>query len=142
MKLASPDENLTEQVATIWQQILQISEEMVSTCKIILESPEDIKVVRAASGKIAELGARSDYVDQTIFKAVMPAAMFTLISSTPDSGGHMSILVISQLERAALIHEIDLTFGEKLKAKNPKYLLASVVELKEWLEQKGYTTSD
>jgi hypothetical protein len=142
MRLASPDENLTEQVANIWQDISQISEKMVSTCRTILESPEDIKAVRVATGESAELGARNDYIDKSIFVAVMPAAMFTLISRTPDSKGHMSILVISQLERAALIHEIDLTFGEKLKAKNPKYLLASVVQLREWLGQKGYTTSD
>jgi hypothetical protein len=141
MQLAEPYVQLPSNVATLWQERLQLELQTLRLCKSFLAGERSDKDLQVAAGEIAEIGAKSDYIDQTFFKAIMPMAMMALVSDSPDSEGHMSKLVVTRKEIVGLANNIDTIFGDKLAAKNPNYLVASVVALRRWLES-GYKASD
>jgi hypothetical protein len=65
----------------------------------------------------------------------------TLIDGREDAQGHASHLIITKAERAKLIHEITLEFGDKLKQDNQNYTVSAASVLKSYLE-KDYKCSD
>ena len=65
----------------------------------------------------------------------------TLIDQKPDSNNHLSYLIITKSERAKLIHDIDLQFGDNLSNKDQNYTVSSASVLKAYL-QKDYKCSD
>ena len=140
MHLSEPFSFLVSGIIDLWNESLSLDERMVTLCKAMLKGPEAIEEVQSIAGEMPEISAKMDYFDKAFFE-VMPAAILTLVSQTPDSQGHMSLLVISQAEKSDLIRELELTFGDKLKVKNPKYLVASVVLLRHFLDD-GHKTTD
>ncbi len=131
--LSEPFSFLAPSIVDLWNESLSLDERMVELCKTVFKGTEAVKEIQSAAGEIPEISAKMDYIDKAFFEA-MPAAILTLVSQTPDSKGHMSLLVISNAEKNDLIREIELTFGDKLKVKNPKYLIAAVVLLRHFLD--------
>ena len=141
LKLSDPFSFLVPAIVSSWSESLSLDERMVDLCKTIFKGSDAIKDIQFAAGEIPEIAAKMDYLDKAFFDSAMRGAILTLVSQTPDSQGHMSLLVISKAEKNDLIREIELTFGNKLKVKNPKYLVASIVMLRHFLDN-GHKTTD
>ena len=97
----------------------------------------DYGKMAAAAPKIT---AQLEYIDKTLFQ-LSPMVFATLIDQKPDSNNHLSYLIITKSERAKLIHDIDLQFGDNLSNKDQNYTVSSASVLKAYL-QKDYKCSD
>jgi TPR repeat protein len=72
---------------------------------------------------MAKITARINYIDKLIYQN-SGLVFMTLISKRPDSQNHMSHLVITRSERAALLETIVASFGDKLEKPDKKYTVA------------------
>jgi hypothetical protein len=69
-------------------------------------------------------------------------ATFLLVDERPDSKNHASHLVISKAQRKQLVSDLSADFGDKLKQKNPNYVVGSAVILNDFLTKKGFKCAD
>lgn len=129
-------------IADIWGQEAQLNDQFVANCKKLLSSSDALSQMQIFRGEIAELSARWDYLDETIFKAVMPMAIYSLLSTKPDSTGHMTNLNVSRSGRKTLINSIGENFGQDLVDAKPGFLIQSVLELRQFLQNDNFYSSD
>lgn len=88
-----------------------------------------------------KITAQLEYLDETLMR-VTPAIFAAGIDLNEDKNGHTSHLVITTVERQALIRTLKRSFGAKLNDKNQNYNVVSAVVLLSYLQNKGFKSSD
>jgi hypothetical protein len=95
----------------------------------------------AMAADAPKLTAALEYIDRSLFQAT-PLIFATLIAEKPDKEGHMSRLRITREERDKLVRSLQISFGDKMDAKEQPYFVSSASVLRNYLIKKGYKCSD
>jgi hypothetical protein len=123
-----------EHKITLWQRIIDISGAFIGGQKAGVDYGKLL-------ADLPEIRAQLDYIDHTLFVETTPVIFATLIDPKPDSKNHVSRLIITKAERAALLNDLITDFGSKLDRKNQNYTVSAAKVLKGYL-LKDYKCSD
>lgn len=136
-------EKLVPSTIKIYEEKLKLIEEVISISKKLLKTPKAGEDYSVYTGRIPEITARLEYLDETLFK-ITPMLCYLLIDDKPDAEGHMSHLIISKEQRDNIVKSIDMYFGNGLKMEGEKtpYAVASAVLVKTFLVEKGFLCTD
>jgi hypothetical protein len=140
MHLNPPFEGVIENFTDFYKQKLAIYKQFTDVCSALIAGPKPNVDYGALAAEAPKLNARLDFIDQALFKS-SPLVFATLIDAREDAQGHASHLIITKAERAKLIHDITLAFGDKLKQDNQNYTVSAASVLKSYLE-KDFKCSD
>jgi hypothetical protein len=148
MKLHGQFDTLIPTTIDIYKQKISLHDELISMSKRMLgmlsifsPTPKDFSDMKTMSGRMPELEAQLEYLDETLFK-MMVLVFALLIDEIPDSQGHMSHLIISKAEKQELLQDIDLSFGPSLDKKDKNYTVSSAALIKGWLQKYFVCTDD
>jgi hypothetical protein len=134
MRLNPPFENVIENFTHFYEQKLVIYKQFTDLCSALITGPKPGVDYGALAAEAPKLNARLEFIDQGLFKS-SPLVFATLIDTREDSQGHVSHLIITKTERAKLVHDITLAFGDKLKQDNQSYTVSAASVLKSYLEK-------
>lgn len=147
MKLYGNFDSLIPATIDIYERKIALHDELISMGKNMLgmllitsPTPKDFSDMKTMSGRMPEIEAQLEYLDESLFKT-MVLVFYLLIDETPDNQGHMSHLIISKAEKQELLQDIDLSFGNSLDKKDKNYIVASVAFIKGGL-QKDFVCTD
>ena len=129
-------------ISLLWQHEAQLNDEFVVVCQKLLAASNPLSETRIAQGQFSQISAQSEYVDEMVFRSIMPMAIDSLISDKPDANGRRILLNITGQDPERLRSKIENEFGDDMQGKSPGYLVRSMGLLKGWLENKGFRATD
>ena len=130
--LPPPTGGAPQKFATLLQQKAALFETYVAMADALSGTPRMDVFYEKLAGQPLDLRAMIENADETLMKAT-PIVFGTLVSANPDSEGYVSRLNITTAQRAQLVHDLDVAFGEKLKAKNQNRIVLAAAMLKDHL---------
>jgi hypothetical protein len=143
ISLAAPFDKLLPNTIKCYEQKLELYGEMASIAKTLVSgTPQKGVDYSKQAGRMPEITASLEFLDQTIFKSITPIMFMLLIDQKPDSLGQLSRLVITKAEKMMLIDRIDNAFGDSLKDKEKNYIVGSAAMLKKCLLNIYYKCGD
>jgi hypothetical protein len=140
MKLKKPFETLLPTTIELYQQKIDLHNEIIKISKTLIDGPKPGVDYSKMTARMPEITASVEYIDETIFQ-MMPLVFALLIDEKPDSEGHMSHLNITKEQRQKLIDNINGWFGESLDKEKKNWTVSSAVLLKAYL-LKDYKCTD
>ena len=102
-----------EAIVAFYEQKRDLFRQMSGVCTAVASGPKPGVDYQALPAQIAKIRARMEFVDRGQLNA-STLAFFTLLSATPDKFGKMSHLSITNEQKAALLSQIENSFGAKL----------------------------
>lgn len=132
--LPPPTGSAPQMFATLLQQKAGLFESYIAMAEALAGTPRPGVFYEKLGDQPPDLRAMIDAADETLMRAT-PLVFGTLISTTPDSEGYVNRLNITKAQRAALIHDLERAFGEKLAAKNRNYIVSAASILRDHLHQ-------
>jgi hypothetical protein len=140
MRLNPPFETLIPNITAFYGQKIDLYQSMIDIASVFVAGPKANVDYGKLSAEMPKIRASLEYVDHSLFSAT-PLVFATLIDQKPDSKNHLSHLIITKAERAALIRTLDRRFGSKLDQKNSTYTVGAASLMKEFL-RKDYLCAD
>jgi hypothetical protein len=140
MHLSDPFGDITQSIAAFYDAKIQVWQRMSEIAKTFMAGPADGVDYKKLGTELPELRGRLEYLDQSIFQAA-PVVFASLIDQKADSHDHVSHLIITKAEKAALIDRLNTSFGPKLDQKNQNYTVSAASVLKGYL-QKDFKCAD
>ena len=142
MRLAPPFETLPSDIASFYEQKIELHKRFGDGCAAMMSGPKPGVDYDAIAAEAPKLTAQMEYVDHALFEA-SPLVFATLIDPVPDANNHMSKLIITKAQRNKLIADINTSFGAKLDEKDQGNIVGAAWVLRAYLgKEKGYTASD
>lgn len=115
-------------------------QKMIDNSSAFLVGPKpDVDYDKLATD-MPKIRAFLDDIDHTLFEST-PIIFAVLIDQRADSQNHLNHLVITKADREKLVHDLTVSFGEKLEQKNQNYIVSSASVLKAYL-LKDYKCAD
>lgn len=124
------------------QQRIGLVEEQIKTSKTFLEAPQPGVNYGALVARAPELTAQMEAVDKNIF-TMSQAMFFALVDDSrlgPD--GNLHHLIVTEKERANIVHDIDTAFGASLEDKNASSIVNAAWAIKYGLTRPIYKAAD
>jgi hypothetical protein len=140
MHLNDPFDALIPSLVRFYEQQIDLHQKLIDISGKFLAGPKDGVDYQALAAKVPEIRAELDASRKAVFQAAALVFM-TLIDQRPDSQGHLSHLLITKAEKAALQEQLDIMLkGEPDKGDRDYYISAAMV-LRGGL-QKGHKCAD
>src|SRR5471032_370959 len=134
-------ESLISYLINMYGRKEQLYAEMVDAGKTMLAGEKPGVDYGVLVGRMPEVRAQLEFVDESIFKAV-PMLGMLMVSDKPDSKGHLSHFAITRKEAQEIISMIQIGFGKSLDAKEQNWTTSSASILRTYLRDKGFKYSD
>ncbi|MGC1371292.1 MAG: hypothetical protein WA824_04055 [Candidatus Sulfotelmatobacter sp.] len=142
MHLNGPFDTLIPDLIGFYQQQIQFHQTLIDISGKFLAGPKEGVDYQALAAKVPEIRAELDDSRKAVFQAA-PLVFMTLIDQKPDSQNHVSHLLITKVEKADLLDQLDIILkdiplGDK---EDHDYYISAAMVLR-GASQKGYKCAD
>jgi hypothetical protein len=141
MHLNDPFDQLTDNVVALYQKKIELHNSIIRLSTTFLSGPKPDVDYDALTADAPKITAGLEYLDRTLMQAT-PIIFATLIDMKPDRQGHASRLIVTRAERAKLVRDLQISFGNKLDQKDQNFIVSSASILRDYLAKKGYKCAD
>jgi hypothetical protein len=111
--LSPPFETLAPSIIDFDQLKIDLHQTMIDISSAFLAGPKPGVDYGKMATEMPKIRAVPESIDQTLFK-VLRMVFATLIDQKPDSQNHLGRLVITKSERDELVHDTEVSIGDKL----------------------------
>ena len=134
-------EKIPDYLIQMYTRKSELCDEIVQASKIMLEGERKSVNYGKIAGRMPEITAQFEFINETIFKAT-PMIALSLISTKPDSNNKLSHLSITRKQSKELVVRLQSGFGKSLDAKNSNWTTSAASVMRAVLRDKGYKYSD
>jgi hypothetical protein len=132
MHLEPPFDETVRIISGFYAHKIDLYQRMIEISSAFIGGPKPGADYDSLAAEMPKMRAKLEFIDKAIFDAT-PLICASLIDRKPDSKGHASHLIITKVEREALVRDITNRFGSKLDQNDQSYMVAAASVLKAYL---------